>query len=237
MMKRIILHFFDILSRLYPLKSLIFYTRGNIAFTLLELLLVLSVIMLLLSILLPALKTAREKAKDIQCKSNLKQCGVVTFMYCNDYNEYLPANNSPSSSPYTYWNVYLDNNIQKICVCPSFAPRKYLEPLSVYGTFTRSGFFKLNSLPQYALSYSKKLNFGILLTDSIMYNTYYAGWYQIYLIYRSTSTTPGNGSVHLRHNSKGNCLFPDGRVEAQNKSQLKSENFKDGCDTYPSVYP
>lgn len=205
-------------------------------FTLLELLLVASVIILLMSIVLPALRTAREKAKEVQCKDNLKQCGLLTFMYCSDYNDCLPANDNPYSTSYTYWHAYIDN-ISKICLCPSFAPKKYTSAVFTYGTFHRAGFFKLSTLPQNNKSYSRKLNFCILLADTVAYNSYYDGWYQSYMLYRTVVSVPESGSVHTRHNNKGNCLFPDGRVESENKKQLSSENFKDGCDTYPSVYP
>lgn len=59
-------------------------------FTLVELLVVIAIIGILSSLLLPALNKARETAKSIQCKGNLKQLGVAMSVYENDFN-LLPA--------------------------------------------------------------------------------------------------------------------------------------------------
>ncbi len=53
-------------------------------FTLIELLVVIAIIAMLLSILLPSLKIAKEKAKSIQCKANLKGQHGAMKMYLGD---------------------------------------------------------------------------------------------------------------------------------------------------------
>lgn len=54
------------------------------AFTLIELLVVISIIALLMAILVPSLSRAREQAKGVVCRSNLRQFGITCGAYIQD---------------------------------------------------------------------------------------------------------------------------------------------------------
>ncbi|MCH2175368.1 MAG: type II secretion system GspH family protein [Lentisphaeria bacterium] len=61
------------------------------SFTLIELLVVIGIIGVLVSILLPALQSAKESAKEVDCLSNLKQLGLATFMSSDDNDGLIPS--------------------------------------------------------------------------------------------------------------------------------------------------
>jgi len=54
-------------------------------FTLIELLVVVTIIAILAALLMPALASAREKARQAVCMSNLKQLGLAMTMYADDH--------------------------------------------------------------------------------------------------------------------------------------------------------
>ncbi|EIP98320.1 prepilin-type N-terminal cleavage/methylation domain-containing protein [Opitutaceae bacterium TAV1] len=112
-------------------------TRVRHAFTLVELLTVIAIIGILAAILIPTVGAVRKTARDVRCKSNLRQLGVAVHLYAGEHKNLFPGGNiAPdpvNGIPRITWDKalipylgraetnYEDSQRSWLVVCPSSA--------------------------------------------------------------------------------------------------------------------
>jgi prepilin-type N-terminal cleavage/methylation domain-containing protein len=90
---------------------------GNRGFTLIELLVVIAVVSVMVALILPAVQQAREAARTIQCRNNLKQIGLALHNYHDRAGSFPPAYLSvlnadgSDAGPGWGWGAFLLNDV------------------------------------------------------------------------------------------------------------------------------
>jgi len=110
------------------------------AFTLIELLVVITVISLLMALLFPVLRRARNQARSVVCRTNLRQLGMMYRTYCaeNTDGRLVPfdvaGEGTRAGFSQAYWQyiisrAYLDHQ-QELTLCPMTSKPQGDNPVS-----------------------------------------------------------------------------------------------------------
>lgn len=214
------------------------FESRQLRFTLIELLIVVSIIAILMALLLPALSSAKQKAQDLACRSNLKQLGLTAMCYSADNDSWCVAGTVGGS----LWPVALINlgyfPATKVLNCPSEPvfvaintnKANYGLNIGTFGAWVGHS----NEIPQQIQSISK---FGrdsstlyFIDTPPLTYKTVGIGFSSDTSVYVS----PGGGiypaiagssyyPIYARHSLRANAAIFDGHVASFSVNELVSE--------------
>jgi prepilin-type processing-associated H-X9-DG protein/prepilin-type N-terminal cleavage/methylation domain-containing protein len=200
-------------------------------FTLIELLVVIAIIAILAAMLLPALKNAREEAKKVNCRNNLKQIGTSLAMYLSDFDAYYPSYGSSTVNatcwdakiaPYVQLDTTDDRLKQNTLFWCDSIPKEQAVHNRSYAAHAGMGndvgysycFFRENHLPvekptMQALIYER--NSGLLFAKSG--NREY-----------NVARTDGGNTLYP-HKNRTNILYADGHVDNHSVNDCLSNNW------------
>ncbi len=212
----------------------------GIFFTLIELLVVIAIIAILAAMLLPALNKARNKAKASNCSGNLKQIGIMHFLYGSDYEDRSAAYQAKGGYP-------ISDSCSFIDMLMPYADQKR----GLIGTLWRCPGVGVNNFKEYAGSVQQYhcgdygANISATSTkQAAIYPTglrffyYYRKWATLYnpsattmIADMYTAPPPAHSSYYRRngaaldainyiHDGRMNTVMGDGHVDHYTRNEL-----------------
>jgi prepilin-type N-terminal cleavage/methylation domain-containing protein/prepilin-type processing-associated H-X9-DG protein len=215
-------------------------------FTLIELLVVVAVIAILAAILFPVFASSKEKARQVNCLSNLKQISSAWQLYADNYSgRACPAFYSAEDESADYsWDFTYDRTMtpagyrlgllgpytksQAINKCPSFTGKTWGRPYTGYAyNTTYIGGIAGRTLPCLTAGIAHP-SATVVFVDAGYYqgNTVLAHNY----LRAPSDALFSAGTAHFRHNGQACVAYADGHVgSASHKYRYDSKKPECGA--------
>ena len=211
--------------------------KKKLFFTLIELLVVIAIIAILAALLLPALSKAKEQARNVQCKSQLRDVGLLTMLYASDFDDWAYQGGGTDM----WWQVldwgygygvYRPKTQEKV-QCPSVVRPAVSNITYTYGTRMNTTLSPTNNkvtIGANTLYYNRILRATDPSKDQWIADTS-ASWGAEAANYYTYGTEANlYNHICVRHNwsptayatsGRANICFKDAHVEALNTGELK----------------